>query len=119
MPVRWRRSSQPSTQPRGIKQRLENAAYRLLTSSDLAANQRPLSESGRAELEEALRRHYFSQPLNYFAATPDEYLASPEGRNDMADHLDLRAKLFRGRVIPWLAATRSLAQRRVLEIGCG
>jgi 2-polyprenyl-3-methyl-5-hydroxy-6-metoxy-1,4-benzoquinol methylase len=119
MPIRWRQSSEPSTQPAGIKQRVENAAYRSLTTPDLAANQRPLSESGRAELEEALRRHYFSQPLNYFAATRDEYLASPEGLDDMADHLDRRTKFFRGRVIPWLAATRSLAGCRVLEIGCG
>lgn len=119
MPTRWRQSSQPSTQPRSIKQRLENAAYRLLTPPDLAAKQRPLSESGRAELEGALRRYYFSQPLNYSAATPDEYLAGPEGRTDMADHVEARTRLFRGRVIPWLAATRPLAQCRVLEIGCG
>jgi hypothetical protein len=58
-----------------------DAAYRLLIPPDLAANQRPLSESGRAELELALRRYYFSQPGNYLAATRDEYLASPDGRS--------------------------------------
>ena len=63
----------------GIRQRLRDAAYRSLVPPDLAANQRPLSESGRAELQEVLRSHYFSQPLNYFAATRDEYLAIPEG----------------------------------------
>ena len=120
MTIRWRRPSEPisSTQHR-IKELLQDAAYRSLIPPDLAANQRPLSESGRADLELALRRYYFSQPSNYFAATPDEYLASPEGHNDMADHMDLRTRFTRRRVIPWLAATRSLAGCRVLEIGCG
>jgi 2-polyprenyl-3-methyl-5-hydroxy-6-metoxy-1,4-benzoquinol methylase len=119
MSIKLRRSSGSSTEPIGIKQLLVNAAYRSLIPRDLAANQRPLSESGRAELEEALRRNYFSQPLNYFAATRDEYLASPEGRNDMADHLDRRTRIFRRIVIPWLAAARSLPGCRILEIGCG
>jgi len=37
----------------------------------------------------------------------------------MADHLDLRTTTFRRRVIPWMAAARSLSECRVLEIGCG
>ncbi len=119
MSARRRRSSQPSSQASSIKQLLANAAYRLLIPSDLAANHRVLSESGRADLEEALRRNYFSQPLNYFAATCDEYLASAEGRSDLADHIDRRTEIFRRRVVPWLAAVRPLPRCRVLEIGCG
>jgi 2-polyprenyl-3-methyl-5-hydroxy-6-metoxy-1,4-benzoquinol methylase len=103
----------------GIKQLLRDAAYGSLVPPNLAANQRPLSDCARAELQEALRRHYFSQALNYFAATRDEYLASPEGQNDMADHMEGRMTVNRQRVIPWLAATQPLARCRVLEIGCG
>jgi S-adenosylmethionine-dependent methyltransferase len=103
----------------GIKQLMTDAVYNALVPPNLARNQRPISDRGRAELQETLRRHYFSQPLNYFAATPEEYLASPEGQKDMADHIEGRTNINRQRVIPWLAATRPLAHCRVLEIGCG
>jgi S-adenosylmethionine-dependent methyltransferase len=98
---------------------LRDAVYGSLVPADLAAKQRPLSESSCDELRKVLRRYYFSQPINYFAATPDEYLASPEGQQDMADHLVGRTVEERRRVIPWLAAARSLEHCKVLEIGCG
>jgi 2-polyprenyl-3-methyl-5-hydroxy-6-metoxy-1,4-benzoquinol methylase len=103
----------------GIKQLLRDAAFGSLVPPNLAANQRSLSDSARTELQEALRRHFFSQPLNYFAATRDEYLASPEGQKDMADHMEGRLTVNRQHVIPWLAASQPLARCRVLEIGCG
>jgi S-adenosylmethionine-dependent methyltransferase len=103
----------------GIRQLLRDAAYGSLIPASLAANQRPLSAAGRAKLEDALRDHYFSQPLNYFAASRDEYLAHPEGQRDMADHVSGRTAVNRQRVIPWLAAARPLAGCRILEIGCG
>jgi 2-polyprenyl-3-methyl-5-hydroxy-6-metoxy-1,4-benzoquinol methylase len=102
-----------------IRQRFRDAAYGSLVSSTLAHNQRSLSDAARAELQGALRHHYFNQPLNYFAATPDEYLASSEGQQDMADHMEGRTNSFRQRVIPWIASARPLAGCRVLEIGCG
>jgi 2-polyprenyl-3-methyl-5-hydroxy-6-metoxy-1,4-benzoquinol methylase len=103
----------------GIKQILNDAVYRSFVPPDLAINQRPLSDSARAELREALRCHFFSQSLNYFAATRDEYLASPEGQMDMSDHLDGRLTVNRRQIIPWLAAIQPLTGCRVLEIGCG
>jgi 2-polyprenyl-3-methyl-5-hydroxy-6-metoxy-1,4-benzoquinol methylase len=103
----------------GIKQLLRDAAFGSQVPPNLAVNQRSLPDSARAELQEALRRHFFSQPLNYFAATRDEYLASPEGRQDMDEHLEGRLTVNRQHIIPWLAATQPLARCRVLEIGCG
>ena len=99
---------------------LRDAAYGSLVPPALAANQRSLSDSARAELQEALRHHYFSQPLNYLPAnTPDEYLASPEGQKDMAEHMEGRITVQRQLIIPWLSAAQPLAGCRVLEIGCG
>ena len=91
-----------------LRKRLRDAVFDSLVPPEIAARQRPLSDSARKELEEALRRHYFSQPLNYFAATPEEYLASPEGRSDMADHVIGRAIATRRLVIPWLASALPL-----------
>jgi len=102
-----------------LRKRLRDAVFDSLVPPEIAARQRPLSDSARKELEEALRRHYFSQPLNYFAATPEEYLASPEGRSDMADHVIGRAIATRRLVIPWLASALPLEGCRILEIGCG
>ncbi len=102
-----------------IKQRLRNAVLGPIVPPALAANQRLLSGSARVELQETLRRHFFSQPVNYFAATRDEYLASPEGQKDMDEHMQGRLTDNRQHVVPWLAASRSLAGCRVLEIGCG
>jgi S-adenosylmethionine-dependent methyltransferase len=103
----------------GIRQLLRDAILGSIVPPNLAANQRPLSDSARTELQEALRRYFFSQPLNYFATTRDEYLASGEGQKDMADHVEGRLTVNRQKVIPWLAASQPLARCRVLEIGCG
>jgi 2-polyprenyl-3-methyl-5-hydroxy-6-metoxy-1,4-benzoquinol methylase len=92
---------------------------RSLVPPSIARNQRPLSDSARAETKEVLRRHYFSQSLHYFAATPNEYLASLEGQLDLADNLEGKTNFNRRLVIPWLDAVRPLARSRVLEIGCG
>jgi S-adenosylmethionine-dependent methyltransferase len=102
-----------------IKNLLRTAVYGSLMPSEIARNQRPLSNSARTELKTELRRHYFSQPLNFFATTPEKYLAGAEGINDMEDHLEVRLDTHRRRVIPWLNAARPLAGSRVLEIGCG
>ena len=102
-----------------IRQLFRDAILGSIVPPNLAANQRPLSDSARTELQEALRRYFFSQPLNYFATTRDEYLASGEGQKDMADHVEGRLTVNRQKVIPWLAASQPLARCRVLEIGCG
>ena len=78
-----------------------------------------LSDRDRSDLREVLRRNYFSQPLNYFSGTPDEYLASGEGQADMANHLERRTNSDRQIVIPWLDSVCQLQGCRVLEIGCG
>jgi 2-polyprenyl-3-methyl-5-hydroxy-6-metoxy-1,4-benzoquinol methylase len=102
-----------------VWQLVRDKVYDSLVPPDIARKQRPLSNSARVELQEALRRHYFSQPLNFFAATCDDYLASPAGQEDMVTERDGRTYFNRQRVIPWLASVRPLVGCRVLEIGCG
>ena len=102
-----------------IKRSIRNRVYASLSAPELAGKRRQLSDSGRGQLEQVLRIHYFSQPLNYFAATPEEYLFTSEGQKDLAAHMDERIALDRECVIPWLASKVPLNGCRVLEIGCG
>ncbi|HEY2645690.1 MAG TPA: methyltransferase domain-containing protein [Candidatus Acidoferrales bacterium] len=105
--------------PVSIKERLKDAMFRSLVPRKLSRNHRRLSASDRSDLRNTLRRHYFNQPLNYFSATPDEYLESEEGQKDMAAHLERRTATDRQIVIPWLDSVCQLQGCRVLEIGCG
>lgn len=102
-----------------IKQRLKDEVYSSLIPSKLSRNHRRLSDHDLADLRDVLRRYYFNQRLNYFSETPDEYLASDEGQEDMAAHLEGRTNLNRQLVIPWLDSVCKLRGCRVLEIGCG
>jgi 2-polyprenyl-3-methyl-5-hydroxy-6-metoxy-1,4-benzoquinol methylase len=103
----------------GLKKVLRGLVYGSLLPSELARRQRMLSEGQREQVDAALRRHYFSQPINYFAASADAYLESPEGAQDLRNEAEGRLAHDRERVIPWLNAARPLSGLRVLEVGCG
>lgn len=103
----------------GIKERLKDAVHSSLVPPKLSRNHKRLSDFDRADLRDVLRRHYFSQRLNYFSDTRDEYLRSEEGQEDMADHLEGRTKLDRQLVVPWIDSVFQLRGCRVLEVGCG
>ena len=90
-----------------------------MATESQAQRHRRLSDSKQEDVREALRRHYFSQPLNYFAATPEDYLNTSEGKQDLENHLNWRTDTDRAHVVPWLASVLPLEGCRVLEIGCG
>jgi 2-polyprenyl-3-methyl-5-hydroxy-6-metoxy-1,4-benzoquinol methylase len=102
-----------------IKRQIKNVIYPSLATPALKKNHRYLSEEQKEQVREAIRQHYFSQPINYFAATPEEYLNSPDGEHDMFNHVDWRTATDRAFVIPWLASVFPLRGCRILEIGCG
>lgn len=73
--------------------------------------------SSPSEFDAVLRSHYFSSPELY--AGPD-YLASSEGKGDLAAHISGRLQDFRSRAIPWIIdAAGPLKGKHILEIGCG
>lgn len=49
----------------------------------------------------------------------EKYLATGEGRADLANHFEGRLCNDRREVIPWLESLGALNNRRILEIGCG
>src|SRR5450631_3380705 len=102
-----------------VKNLLRRIAYRSLVPQELRVNQRPLSQLNRERLQDALRQHYFSQPMNHFGRTVDQYLATQEGIADMDNHVEERLNYDREWVMPWLNAARALKGSTVLEIGCG
>jgi S-adenosylmethionine-dependent methyltransferase len=102
-----------------IKQRLKDAVQASIVSSKLSRNHKRLSDLDCTNVRDALRRHYFSQRLNYFSDTPDQYLSSEEGKEDMAAHLEGRTNWNRQIVVPWLDSVCQLQGCRILEIGCG
>jgi SAM-dependent methyltransferase len=67
----------------------------------------------------SLKENYFAQPINCFAESAEAYLALPEGKKDLEDHLHDRLDGDRVTVVPWLDQARRLQGARVLEIGCG
>src|SRR6185295_3548288 len=82
-------------------------------------NHQALAGDGLRVLEQTLRDRYFAQPVHFFGESTEAYLASAEGREDLAAHLEGRLRLDRMKVAPWLDATRPLRGCRILEIGCG
>lgn len=56
---------------------------------------------------------------NYFAHSPEGYLSTDAGRDDLQNHLHNRLAVDRNLVIPWLDESRPLRESSVLEIGCG
>ncbi len=79
-----------------------------------------LSPAAADSILQALHRHYFPrQSWGEVAYSTEQWIATPEGREDLQDHLDRRLNSFRSKVIPWLDSARPLLGARVLEIGCG
>ncbi len=102
-----------------IKSLLRPIAYASLVPAELATNHRALSASRSEALGQALRQHYFAQPLNYCASSPEAYLATEEGSADLSHQMLGRLSTDRERVIPWLNDAKALKGARMLEIGCG
>ena len=50
---------------------------------------------------------------------PADYLGTPAGEADLADHLHRRLDNFRRTIVPWLHSAFSLNGSVILEIGCG
>lgn len=73
---------------------------------------RPLSESGRDLIRDALLRDMFSR------SSPG-HLQTAQGRTDLDNHLFVRLESDRREVIPWLDDAFTLDGARILEIGCG
>jgi S-adenosylmethionine-dependent methyltransferase len=70
----------------------------------------PASASPQDKVRESLLRHYF---------TDKNYLQSEIGQRDLANHLELRLKSARQRVIPWIESFLPLSGRHILQVGCG
>lgn len=75
-------------------------------------NFKAIDQLGLDSIEASLRRYYFDR-------SPETYLSTDRGKNDLADHLLGRLDADRNRVIPWLDETRPLRNASILEIGCG
>ena len=86
----------------------------------LAGNFTALSAEGTAHLTAALEQHYFPRRIwGEVALTPQQWLATAEGRADLHDHLLRRLEAFRVQVVPWLDDAKPLRGASILEIGCG
>ncbi len=84
----------------------------------ISDNFRYADERGMERIESSLRKNYFSgEAFRTRGATP--YLETPEGIQDLNNHLASRLDRNRREVIPWLCGVRPLAGARILEIGCG
>jgi 2-polyprenyl-3-methyl-5-hydroxy-6-metoxy-1,4-benzoquinol methylase len=77
--------------------------------------------AGMDEIATSLKQHYFSLSFaqERQAQTPEIYLASAAGRDDLTDHLHGRLDNFRHTVVPWLNDAHPLLGASILEIGCG
>jgi S-adenosylmethionine-dependent methyltransferase len=79
-----------------------------------------LSPSATESIVQSLHRHYFPRQIwGEVLHSTEAWIATPEGREDLQDHLDRRLNSFRNKIIPWLDAARPLLGARILEIGCG
>lgn len=86
----------------------------------LAGNFTALAGAGEAAIVASLKRNYFPRRIwGEASMTGDRWLATPEGQNDLHDHLHRRLNVFRQQVVPWLDAAKRLKGADVLEIGCG
>jgi S-adenosylmethionine-dependent methyltransferase len=100
---------------------VENLAMKLITfrvPRHLSDRFKSVDSNGLSVVEASLRRHYFC-PENSLVYSDKDYLSTPEGQEDLQQHLHLRLAMFRSRVIPWLSNARSLDRANILEIGCG
>lgn len=71
-----------------------------------------LDKAGAERLKNSLVKNFFSRQSA-------DYLATPRGRQDLADHLTGRLESDRRNIIAWLDSVQALAGSRILEIGCG
>lgn len=112
--------------PGSRRHRWARDAYRLATGRprtfrtppELVENHRPLDRAAGDQLADALRTHYYTSPVLYDGDV-DEYLATPDGRDDFENELLGRTEQFRDSVVPWLHSLRPLSTTRILEVGCG
>ena len=88
-------------------------------SKELSQNFKIINPAGMDEIVSSLKNHYFTRSIWEGAATPESYLSSEEGRNDLLNHLNIRLNDFRQTIIPWLNDVRPLRGANILEIGCG
>ncbi len=78
----------------------------------LSGNFRTIDDSKFTVIESSLRRHYF-------ARSPEGYLSTDWGKNDLHNHLYRRLESDRNVIVPWLDRVRPLRGTTILEIGCG
>jgi len=88
-------------------------------SKEIAQHFKTIDHAGIDEIIASLKRHYFARSIWEGAITPEAYLSSEEGRNDLLNHLNLRLNDFRQTIIPWLSDVKPLQGTSILEIGCG
>lgn len=72
---------------------------------------------GTAELRTLLETTYF--PSWYSGADMSGFVASPEGKRALQNHLFYRLEMDRYELVPWLDSVLPLQGARILEIGCG
>lgn len=80
--------------------------------SRVRANFKTINKTKIDLIEHSLRNHYF-------AGSPEGYLSTEWGRNDLENHLSRRLETDRNVIIPWLDEVRPLRDTSILEIGCG
>ena len=86
----------------------------------VSKNFRSMKAGGEQRLRTSLEKHYFTRPTWGGAElSPEAYLKTEEGVNDMSQHVHERLSNFRSTVIPWLTHAVDLHEARVLEVGCG
>lgn len=79
-----------------------------------------LSSSAAESIVQSLQQHYFPRQIwGEVSHSTEQWIATPEGREDLQDHLERRLSSFRSKIIPWLDVARPLLGARILEIGCG
>jgi S-adenosylmethionine-dependent methyltransferase len=78
----------------------------------LSRNFRQIDEAGFDELRTSLVR-------NFFAKSPEGYISSETGEQDVSDHLFARLNEDRKSIVPWLNDVKTLRGANILEIGCG
>lgn len=81
----------------------------------LSSNFKCINESSVEILRQSLIQHYFSRQIENIK----EYLNSPEGIDDLQNHLFGRLNRFRHTYIPFIDYCCSIAGKKILEIGCG
>lgn len=101
----------------GLRSILHRVAYGSLVPAELRRRHRACSNP--VLLEQLLREHYFSQPINCLGPTPTEYLETSEGKTDLANQMFGRLSYDREVFIPWLNSVKSLRGLKLLEVGCG